>query len=275
MKKRIISKSTITMAFFALMTFTACTTTQANKNPNNDEALVTDSIALVQEDSIASIEIILDYPTNGSKPLIDSLRQFLAKTLDVDTLQAANPDSLLRHALQRGYSEMKNEYDEIRQYRDSDLPTMEYYYHIKKDMETHSYVTYIVEYYEYRGGAHGGTSIWGNTFRKDNGKSLGWNMLANTDSKEFQQLIKDGVSSYFQPNDSTIITDDQLKDLLIIETDIDHLPLPQYPPFLSDQGVSFIYQQYEIADYATGMPSFTIPYDKLKPFFTPETSSLF
>lgn len=275
MKTKTTSKLTFTMVFFAMMAIVACNTRQGNKDRNNDENLVTDSIALIHEDSIASVEIILDYPTKGSRPLIDSLRRFMAMTLRVDTLQAATPDSLLRQALQLGYTEMKKEYDDIREYRESDLPTMGYSYHIKKDVETNHYVTFIVEYYEYRGGAHGGTIIWGNTFRKDNGKSLGWNMLANTDSKEFKQLIKEGVRSYFQANDSTIMTDDQLKDELLIEADINHLPLPQYPPFLTDQGMSFIYQQYEIAAYAMGLPSFIIPYDKLKPFLTQEASSLF
>ena len=275
MKAKTTFKLTFTIAFLAMMAMVACNTKQGNKEEKDDEALVTDSIALIQEDSIASVEIIIDYPTKGSRPLIDSLRQFLATTLRVDTLFAANPDSLLRRALQVGYSEMKTDYDDMRTYREGDLPTMGYSYHIKKDVETNNYVTYIVEYYEYRGGAHGGTVIWGNTFRKDNGKSLGWNMLANTDSKEFQQLIKDGIRSYFQENDSTTITDDQLKDMLIIEADIDHLPLPQFDPFLTDQGMSFIYQQYEIAAYAMGLPSFIIPYNKLKPFLTQEATTLF
>lgn len=275
MKTKITSKLAYIMTFLAIMAMVACQTTQGNKSEKEDETLTTDSIALIQEDSIASVEIILDYPTKGSRPLVDSLRQFLATTLGVDTLYAANPDSLLHHALQLGYTEMKKEYDDLRTFREGELPTMGYSYHIKKDVETNNYVTYIVEYYEYRGGAHGGTIIWGNTFRKDNGKSLGWNMLTNTDSKEFQQLIKDGIRSYFQANDSTVITDDQLKDMLIIETDIDHLPLPQFDPFLTDQGISFIYQQYEIAAYAMGLPSFVIPYDKLKPFLTQEVSTLF
>lgn len=275
MKTKTISKFAFTMAFIAMMVMVACNIRQGNKNGKDEESLVTDSISLIQEDSIASVEIILDYPTKGSRPLIDSLRQFIAMTLNVDTLQAANPDSLLHHALQYGYTEMKKEYDDIREYRENDLPTMGYSYQIKKDVETNRYVTFIVEYYEYRGGAHGGTIIWGKTFRKDNGKSLGWNMLAKTDSKEFQQLVKDGIRSYFQANDSTIMTDDQLKEELLIEADIDHLPLPQYPPFLTDQGMSFIYQQYEIAAYAMGLPSFIIPYDKLKPFLTQEASSLF
>jgi hypothetical protein len=32
----------------------------------------------------------------------------------------------------------------------------------------------------------------------------------------------------------------------------------------------FVYQQYEIASYAVGMPSFTVAYDKLLPYLTPE-----
>ena len=35
-----------------------------------------------------------------------------------------------------------------------------------------------------------------------------------------------------------------------------------------ENGVGFIYQQYEIAAYAMGMPNDTIPYERIKPFMT-------
>ena len=35
-------------------------------------------------------------------------------------------------------------------------------------------------------------------------------------------------------------------------------PLPAFPPFLTKEGVVVMYQQYEIAPYAVGMPSCVI-----------------
>jgi hypothetical protein len=36
----------------------------------------------------------------------------------------------------------------------------------------------------------------------------------------------------------------------------------------------FTYQQYEIASYAEGMPSFVVPYPDIEPFLTPEAKAL-
>ena len=52
------------------------------------------------------------------------------------------------------------------------------------------------------------------------------------------------------------------------------IPLPSWPLYPSGDGLAFIYQQYEIASYADGMPSFTIPYADIEPYMTPEAKAL-
>ena len=47
-------------------------------------------------------------------------------------------------------------------------------------------------------------------------------------------------------------------DGLFIENGI--IPLPAAAPYLSPDGVVFVYGQYEIGAYAIGMPTFTVPY---------------
>ena len=42
------------------------------------------------------------------------------------------------------------------------------------------------------------------------------------------------------------------------------LPMPVTPPLFGKDGIIVTYQQYEIAAYAAGMPSFVIPYNKAK-----------
>ena len=48
------------------------------------------------------------------------------------------------------------------------------------------------------------------------------------------------------------------------------VPLPSWTPYPGEDGLVFVYQQYEIASYAAGMPSFVIPYDRIQPFLTEE-----
>ncbi|MBO6068986.1 MAG: DUF3298 domain-containing protein, partial [Bacteroidales bacterium] len=56
--------------------------------------------------------------------------------------------------------------------------------------------------------------------------------------------------------------------------DGDTIPFPVWTPSPTEDGLCFTYQQYEIAAYAMGMPSFVIPYDKVKPYLTPEALDL-
>ena len=43
---------------------------------------------------------------------------------------------------------------------------------------------------------------------------------------------------------------------------------PVADPYMTEQGVHFLYQPYEIAPYAAGMPAFTISYEDIKPYLT-------
>lgn len=54
----------------------------------------------------------------------------------------------------------------------------------------------------------------------------------------------------------------------------DEIDLPTYDPSLVAEGVAFDYGAYEIGAYALGMPQAIIPYDKIKPYLTPEVKEL-
>ena len=87
-------------------------------------------------------------------------------------------------------------------------------------------------------------------------------------------LIKEGVRSYFAEFETDVKTDEALKDMLIGVEDINRIPLPSAAPYFTKEGLSFVYQQYEIAPYAAGMVSFNIPYAKIRPFLTKDASAL-
>ena len=56
--------------------------------------------------------------------------------------------------------------------------------------------------------------------------------------------------------------------------DVNHIPVPQFPPTFTKNGLVFLYQQYEIGPYAVGMPNFCIPYKKVLPYLTEEAAAL-
>ena len=85
-----------------------------------------------------------------------------------------------------------------------------------------------------------------------------------------QPLLKKGLKEYFnEAGDDVIKTDKQLMENLQLSDDAKGLiPLPAWMPCPDEKGkgLAFIYQQYEIACYAVGMPNFVLTWDELKPF---------
>ena len=128
------------------------------------------------------------------------------------------------------------------------------------------HVVFTVMYYGYAGGAHGGTIGDTYTYDKATGKEVK-DVLdpALVKTEAMQAKIRKGLCEYFK------CKDEELNDNLQIGNPFEPkdkkdvvIPWPETKPFLTKDGVCFVYQQYEIAPYAAGMPSFTLPYDEVK-----------
>ena len=121
---------------------------------------------------------------------------------------------------------------------------------------------------------HGYTTEVGFTFRKSDGKQIP--LLTNTDSPQLAKLVKEGVKSFFAGGSDKSMSDEELLDYLFAEQteDLDNLPLPGNAPYLSETGVVFLYTQYEIAPYSSGIITFEIPFADIRPFLTPEAQEL-
>ena len=150
-------------------------------------------------------------------------------------------------------------------------PTWGYDFSLKRVGEGDAYVVFQSEDYIYMGGAHGGVVGQGAlTFDKKDG-SLVENIIDRSKVSEIQPLLLKGVVSYFA-DAGFQVEEDKVKDYLSLDGDL--IPLPDWEPYPSEQGLVFTYQQYEIASYAAGMPSFTVPFSEAAPFMTPEGKNL-
>ena len=153
----------------------------------------------------------------------------------------------------------------------ADMPGWEYDFNLLKERETDKYVVFLSEDYVYLGGAHGGIiGRGGLTFDKKDGL-LVEEFLDPVCLDEIQPLLRKGLTQYFNSEDMEV-TAEELDNYLFLETGI--IPFPAWTPYPSEDGLVFTYQQYEIAAYAAGMPNFTIPYDDLLPYLTPEAKVL-
>ena len=181
-------------------------------------------------------------------------------------------------------SQAKEEYDERVKYWEEDTTLTEeqrkeykesitpwdYTMTVTKTFEDSTYVVFSDSEYSYLGGAHGGVFGFGAlTFRFSDG-SIVKGFLKDNVVKDMQPLLKKGLKEYFnEAGDDVIKTDKQLMENLQLSDDTKGLiPLPAWMPCPDEKGkgLAFIYQQYEIACYAVGMPSFVISWEDLKPF---------
>ena len=260
----------------------------------------TDSICVERDDSIASVTISIDWPTSGSDSLTQSIRQYLCEELASSLVQEGeptvkyydNPLDAVKTTADHRYEELAASWKELQSNIHEGMEGMEFSFSLRSMLleNAERYVTYLTKSEGFQGGAHGFAAAAGQTFRKSDGKRIGYKTVYNDKTETFEQqdqtlfknpkspqlyaLIKEGVRSYFKEFDEPVATDEQLKDMLISVDDINRIPLPSAPPTFSKKGLAFLYQQYEIAPYAAGMVNFDIPYDKIRPFLTPEAAAL-
>lgn len=139
---------------------------------------------------------------------------------------------------------------------------MEFEAVMTKAYETDLFVTYTLSTFYGLGGAHPSTAEKGATFRKSDGRRLGWDIVRNYMRYQFNEVLKQKLMDYFG-----VDNDKDLEDMMF-DMSVYNLDLPETPPYFLENGIAFIYQQYEIAAYAMGMPSDTIPYDQMAPLLT-------
>lgn len=86
-----------------------------------------------------------------------------------------------------------------------------------------------------------------------------------------QSLLLAGLVDYLSDDEGSVNAEN-VRDYLFLDDET--VPFPVWTPHPTEEGLCFVYQQYEIAAYAMGMPSFIIPYDALRPYLTPEAADL-
>ena len=175
----------------------------------------------------------------ASKPsIVDFIREYGKRMLDADSIEVAER---YRMAQEEGSFEAPNEQECF----------------ITKAYEDSACVTLVYKGYGYLGGAHGSTLFEGATFSKEGGHRMDWELTSGYSKAELNDSIKAGVKAYFGvKTDQELINELQIG---MMEGEWDgNMPLPAAPPYLSEKGIEIIYQQYEIACYAAGMPCCTL-----------------
>ena len=138
----------------------------------------------------------------------------------------------------------------------------EYESSIEVYWQTENLLTLWDSGYDYSaGGAHGMPWGFGRTFDLKHLRILTLDdIITKAGRKAVLKMIIDQLEDEY--NDMGMLNEPE---------DID---FPGVDPSLMAKGVAFDYGPYEIGPYALGMPQALIPYDKIKPYLTPEVKEL-
>lgn len=267
--------------------------------PNVPIELTLDTIQYEKEDSIATVKISIIWPKNGPEALVASIRQYICEELASEPVMGEEKPKVklyddgqeaVQALVDTAYNELTASWKEAKNDGIPNDMTYSCYVKISKLEETDLYITYLSNHEGFQGGAHGYATASYQTFRKRDGLRIGYQTKFNRETEQFEkqnqnlfkdpqspelaQLIKEGVRSYFKDGEQDVATDEALKDMLIGVDDVNAIPLPSNAPSFTKQGLTFVYQQYEIAPYAAGIINFDLPLDKVRPYLTKEAAEL-
>ncbi len=147
---------------------------------------------------------------------------------------------------------------------------------IRKVAETSTYVTYLMNCYDEVGGAHGSFTSYNLNISKLTNKPIE-KVFDSGKTHVLQKILQKGVEHYFKEcgdeefNISTIL---EYLDLLGEKGSKNMIPLPAHTPYIENDSLCFVYQQYEIAPYAAGLVSFNVALKDIKPYLRQEVKDL-
>ena len=273
----------MTMFSLAALTLTSCNKKQAATTSSADadsttvvaptekaqnDKLTTKKITKSLKNDAGEFDLTIDFPEGGNATLVNAIREYISESLgstygggEDESLQGsysgdlADGEKMATYYFDLNVKEFNGMYNDMKQDGMPEVPELASSIKITKDYETDKVVTFLYNSYENGGGAHGGAVGSGMTFRKSDGRRIDWDLFTTV---KMQSIIRDGLKEYFE-----VKTDDELAGCLTLN-DSYILPMPVTPPLFGKDGIIVTYQQYEIASYAAGMPSFVIPYKKAK-----------
>ena len=273
-----INQSIFTMKLYrSILTFlgigiitamNACTVMSANKFTTCDPMVdtievVKDSVGL--DSGICHAEVVSYTLKNAGKALTNSVNEWTSEILGNSyTGNYSDSKKMITYYVNetlRSLQEIVVEDAEEPEGIEEGLSLFRNFY-ISKMSEGKSYLTMSFSCDEFIGGCHGLLTQSGVTFRKSDGRRIGWDVFF-TYRDGFEELMTDSLKAYFG-----VDTDEELRNQLLKDNEYPLVPLPRCGPLFTTKGVLFQYQSYEITCYANGMPYFILPYEQLKPYMT-------
>lgn len=245
------------MLMFAGIALAAVACDENNVKVDKVNVNVSESLAPERSDSV-KVSIDAEYPVGG---LSDSVRTAICESI-VETAFGSDYAGLgVKEAADKWTADFITEYrqtnNELLDYlTDSDMevsPAINWSCDIQgyfsgryKDV-----ISYTVTNYVYEGGAHGSTSETSVNMDLKNGRQI-------TEEDFFIPGYKEGLSSVLTAHLRDALPDQDSYEALFVK-DIE----PNGNFKVSEQGITYVYGQYEIGPYYLGIIKVTVPWDEL------------
>ena len=226
-----------------------------------------------QDSTLIQVDMDIDWPKSTGKNIVsvnavrDWLQEHLSSLNQYKKIYEGNIDDA--SALVKFYGDSYKEAFE--QSNEFPAPALTYELSFKKNFENSKCVTFMYALDVYLGGAHGSRTDYGITFRKSDGKIMrDFLTLADVTDDGLNKLIKKGLMDYWG------LSDEEMLYEYCWENSVSkyYAAQPHTPPCFVKDGILFCYQEYEIAAYAAGAPSFVVPYSEIKKYLTPSAQAL-
>lgn len=178
-------------------------------------------------------DVKIEYPVSGNSALVNSIRKYIKNAVNRNFTGSLETPNALITSLVKKYSGRSEDYIAVE---------------IGVIYSNPNIVTFSNNGYEYAGGAHGMSWFDGATFLTANGEELNINMMPSF--SKLRPYILEGMAKYYKRSVS------DLRDILYNVDELKEYPQTVY---IDKDGLTFIYQPYEIAPYMAGAPTSVIP----------------
>lgn len=205
-----------------------------------------------------NLTICLEYPVRGNPALLRQVRTFMMETIEHDMLEIQpmtryNGNMSDGQALVNYYGRKRCAMLDTDDYGSSPIE----FTNIEIVGENDYYISFEVFRYSFYGGTDN-YLVYGATFRKSDGKRL--RVIANPQNPNLRRFLNEYL--YIEDRDALL---DEYKN---------HIPMPEYEPYLTQDGVRFVYQQSEIAVRPEGFLKAEGAYSLMRPFLTEEVKDV-
>lgn len=250
------------IALFALSTLINCTKSETKSAENGDETIeiaeqkfVVDSVSVADSMSLSKNltadfqKTILVFPGITDKTLLDSI--YAKENINLKSYSQSDLKVALDAKMQEYFAENKKVLEDY-------SPDFEQTWNETSSMKMHSKIDpFLTIKYSgdgYTGGAHGYYYEFYKSYNLEKNTVLQLkDVFSNQDPKIWNDLL---VKSFLKENDEEVLFENKI-------------PLTDNF-FFDEKTITFIYNQYEIAPYSSGVIIVKVPFSELSSYLNPQ-----